>query len=178
LLTRGVALFALVGCESTSVVDSLTVFIPNPAEVDTTCSDGGCDSLDTLAVNLTWVQDEYAALPEDSEVHVYQYRVDYSVPGLEVEEIPFYAGYSDFAIKQGESIDVSVVAMGNTQRSWLASAILPGEILSGSGLLTFAGWGPDGEVIEFPPGGQIFTLGVGNFSALSGEPTTNTTTGI
>ena len=167
---------ALVGCDSASVVDSLTVFIPNPAQVDTTCSDGGCDTLDTLAVSVNWVKDEYAALPDDSTVRVYQYRVDYLVPDLEVEEIPFYAGYSDFEIKQDQTIDISVVAMGNTQRSWLASAILPGEILNGTGMLTFAGWGPDGEVIEFPPGGQVFTLGVGNFSALSGEPTTITNT--
>ena len=173
LPTTSVFALFLSGCAPLSVSDYLTVAFPAPAEIDIVCKDGGCETLDTLSLTMTWETDP--VFLEGSTLTLYEYRIDYSIPGID-GEIPYFAGISEQTLELGESLSFSIMPIGNQQRELLTSQIPADEVYSGMGILTFAGWDMNNEVIVFPEDGAVFSIGAGNFSALSGTP--STTTGI
>lgn len=171
LLVSSLLMLSLTGCEPISVADYVQISFPAPAEIDIVCSDGGCEQLDTLAVNMTW--DEDPLFLEGSTLSFYQYRIDYDIPGLP-EEMPFFAAVSEQSLEVGSSLSFSILPIGNQQRELLMRYIPADEVYTGTATVTFAGWDMNNAVITLPTEGAHFSLGAGNFSALSDIASTTT----
>ncbi|MBA2321906.1 MAG: hypothetical protein H0V89_12220 [Deltaproteobacteria bacterium] len=144
LATSSVSLLTvLVGCEPVRTADYLQITFGGPAQVDVECANGGCETLETVAVTVTWTEDPLFL--DDDQIEIAQYRIDYAVPGI--EGIPFYAGYTTQFLTPGTTVTFDVPVVGGTQRELLAAAIDAGETLTGSATLTLGGWDHQGEII-------------------------------
>lgn len=162
------------GCEVAPVTDYLQVDFPSAIEVDDNCRDGGCEEAEALDVEVTWKDD--GTYVDDSEVVIHEYRIDYESPDLD-EEIPYFAGYTEQHVAVGETAEFSIPPLGNVQRQLFEDLIPSQEIYTITGRVTFAGWDPSNEPIEFPNAGSGFTMTVGNYSNLTLENTNTVVTG-
>lgn len=173
----GSLLAVLVGCEPVRTADYLQITFGGPAQVDVACANGGCETLDTVAVTVTWTEDPLFLA--DDTIEIAQYRIDYVVPGI--EEIPFYAGYTTQYLTPGATVTFDVPVVGGTQRELLGDAIGAGETVTGSATLTLGGWDHQGEVIgddvDVAEGQASFQVLFSDFSVNGGvaEDTAGTT---
>jgi hypothetical protein len=139
----GVAALATTGCQNPDTSSMLSItfgpgeFAP-PVEVDSNCSNGGCDGLEELEARLTF--DQQGFVSGTAQVEILEYRVDYSLYGLDTDkQPPYYAGLTDVLVDVGSTADFNVRAAGTRQRDWVALRYGT-EQLDGTGTLTLAGY--------------------------------------
>lgn len=147
----GIAAFATAGCEPVPVSDLLRITYGSgehapPVLVDVNCNNGGCDGLEQLEAELTF-EEGTGFIPSDATVEILQYRVDYDLDGLEVEEQPpFYAGVTTVLVTVGETVTFNVRAAGQRQRDWMLSHF-GADQFDGEATITLAGYDHRNEIV-------------------------------
>jgi hypothetical protein len=170
-----IALLALAAaCEPIQTADYLQITFAGPAQVDVNCGNGGCTPVPTVDVTVAFAEDPLFLA--DDQFEIAQYRVDYSIPGVD-GEVPFYAGYTTQYLTPGSTVTFAVVPMGERQRDLVEPTVAPGQVVIASATLTLGGWDPDGEVIGDDEGEAqaTFELWLADFSAMETETTPSTT---
>jgi hypothetical protein len=146
----GLAMLFTIGCEPPATGDQLVITFDDdenapPLDVDLLCY-GECDPVE-LTATLTFK--EHDLLPEDAEVQIVQYKVEYDLSDEEgAEEPPFYANLTSVLVNMGESASFTVVAVGQRQREWVLQNYGPNLIDQGIGTLALAGFDHMNEVVE------------------------------
>jgi hypothetical protein len=152
----------LAGCNDDAVDGDLTATTSAGGElvIDDVCTPS-CVGNDSLEVQVAYASSK---IPQQGDVQLVQYRVDFTLPGLS-GTVPFYAGQTSFALSPGKSQSESLLVAGTTQRQFVQLAA-GGRAVSGTAKLTLAGYDFDNR--------QVFvsTTFAVTFSPVSGSAPT------
>lgn len=145
-------LLVTAACGPSATEDALAITFGSgagapPVQVDVDCLNGGCESIEELAGELTYSDEEATAV--DAEVEILQYRIDYALAAPHDDvDLPYFAGHVALTVKVGETVGFNVVAAGEKQRQFIL-ARYPDDQLRGTATLTLAGYDQQNEQV-FP----------------------------
>ena len=166
----------LAACEPIPSVEYLQADLGGPVQIDSICGDGGCESPDTLTVDVTWSAG--GAFLDTDRIDIAQYRVDYEAYGPDGDDegaaIPFFAAVIDEKVHFEQTATFDILPVGNAQREAFEDLVRYDEIWSGTGTVTFAGFDEGNLPIEFR--GGTFQFEVANFNDLQNDIATASTT--
>lgn len=163
----------LAACDEESASGYLNADLGGPVRIDSVCSDGGCDSQETVSAEFTF-SDRGVYLDTD-RIQIRQYRIDYEVESAEEgdEPVPYFAAKITEDVYYAQSVTVDLLAVGNTQREWFEDNVPTDEIWNVTATVTVAGFDEVNAVFEKDVG--HFQMDVANFSNLQGTVVTPTT---
>jgi hypothetical protein len=148
------AVFGLVlgACQDASS-DILIITFSNGAAafVDTQCANGGCDGPDRVAVELAFNEGEEP--PEDAEIEILQYRVDYKLnladqgSDEEATAMPFFAAETQTVVTLAQPGLMTIQAAGNRQRDYMVANYGTQQV-DAVGTLTVAGFDQRNEIVQ------------------------------
>ena len=125
LWTAGIlAVSSSVGCtvdtnEALSISYGSGEFAP-PVEADILCSNGGCDGLEQVEVQLTYDREAAGFAPSDAFVEILQYRVQYAFRGDDPGAAPpDYAADTVVICTVDETVSFNIRAVGQVQREFV-----------------------------------------------------------
>lgn len=163
----GVMLLPMIlgACEDGSYLEEyLEVgLLDDTAQVDTVCDNGGCEEPAQLSFSLSLDYDN--ALPENDEVELLQYKVEYTAAGLS-GKIPPFAGPAQIIARNGSSVPITLQVAGTQQREFVYNHI-GGRKMRGTATLTLAGYDEKNERVDAEFG---FSIRFGDYVTNSPTP--------
>ncbi len=151
------AMTSLLGCDLTrSEMLALEIGaeqLPVRVDVSDVCAVGACDD---TTVEAALIFNEMGFISDLAWVEMLQYRVDYTLDGLdEADQPPYFAGefLGDVGVVAGlnEEVPFTVPAAGQRQRDHVADG-LGDTARSGTAVLTLAGYDDQNGIVEVASG--------------------------
>ncbi len=134
-----------------------------PIDVDTICSNGGCDVPAELEVNVRYDDDGGMVDPE-AAVELRQYRLDYTFDDL--TNVPYFAGATSVLVPVGEQVTLRLRVAGAVQRDFFSSRFGASEV-DGAARLTIEGYDQENALVQVS--GDL-DLAFGDFVVTGGNP--------
>ncbi len=144
-----VCFLGLAACQPSSVSDQLFITFGSgenspPAQIDMDCETEDCDGSEVVGVEVTW--GAASSAPEDATVELEQYRIDYYLPALGDEEVPYFAGVLSAVVPVGETVSFNVRAAGEPQREFVRART--DDPIDGVATITVAGYDHRNEIVQ------------------------------